>query len=89
MVKKAIVIGSGIAGLAVALRLKKKGFDVTVFESNSYPGGKISNLEMEGFRFDTGPSLFTLPNLIDEIFQLFDENPIDHFNYSRRATICN
>jgi len=89
MVKKAIVIGSGIAGLAVALRLKKKGFDVTVFESNSYPGGKISNLEMEGFRFDTGPSLFTLPNLIDEIFQLFDENPIDHFSYSRRDTICN
>ncbi len=89
MVKKAIVIGSGIAGLAVALRLKKKGYDVTVFESNSYPGGKISNLEMEGFRFDTGPSLFTLPNLIDEIFQLFDENPIDHFNYTRRDSICN
>lgn len=89
MIKKAIVIGSGIAGLAVALRLKKKGFDVTVFESNSYPGGKISNLEMEGYRFDTGPSLFTLPNLIDEIFELFDENPIDHFSYTRRNTICN
>jgi phytoene desaturase len=89
MEKKAIVIGSGIAGLAVALRLKNKGYDVTVFESNSYPGGKIYNLELDGYRFDTGPSLFTLPNLVDELFSLFNENPKDHFTYTKRDTICN
>ena len=89
MEKKAIVIGSGIAGLAVALRLKNKGYYVTVFESNSYPGGKIYNLELDGYRFDTGPSLFTLPNLVDELFSLFNENPKDHFKYTKRDTICN
>ena len=89
MDKKAIVIGSGIAGLAVALRLKHKGYDVTIFESNSYPGGKIYNLEQDGYRFDTGPSLFTLPNLVDELFLLFNENPKDYFTYTKRDTICN
>ena len=89
MEKKAIVIGSGIAGLAVALRLKNKGYDVSVFESNSYPGGKIYNLEQDGYRFDTGPSLFTLPNLVDELFSLYNENPKDYFTYTKRDTICN
>ena len=53
----AIVVGSGIAGLAVALRLKKKGFSVEVFEKNDYVGGKLTAFEQDGFRFDAGPSL--------------------------------
>ena len=85
----AIVIGSGIAGIASALRLNAAGIHVEVFESNSYPGGKIYNLEQDGYRFDTGPSLFTLPNLVDELFLLFNENPKDHFTYTKRDTICN
>lgn len=87
--KKVIIIGSGIAGLASALRMRKRGFDVLVFERNSYPGGKIYNLESKGYRFDTGPSLFTLPHLVDELFQLYGENPANHFKYSQKNTICN
>ena len=89
MNKKAIIIGAGIAGLASALRLKKKGFEVEVFEANSHPGGKMNTLEINGYRFDTGPSLFTLPYLVDELFELYDENPRSFFNYTKKKTICN
>jgi len=64
---KIAVIGSGIGGLAIAARLAKKGYDVTLYEKNATPGGKVSQIRERGYRFDTGPSLFTLPNLVDEI----------------------
>ena len=86
---KAIVIGAGIAGLASALRLRKKGFEVEVFESNSYAGGKLHAIDMEGFRFDLGPSLFTMPHLVDELIELLEEEPQDHFNYHQKEIICN
>ncbi len=86
---RAIVIGSGIAGLASALRLRAKGFEVLVFEANSHAGGKLHAFEKNGYRFDYGPSLFTMPQYVDEIFGLFSEDPRDHFNYSREETICN
>lgn len=64
---KIAVIGSGIGGLAIAARLSKRGHNVTVYEKNSVAGGKISEIKDRGYRFDTGPSLFTLPNLTEEI----------------------
>ena len=66
MTKKIIIIGSGIAGLASAIRLSSHGYSVVVFESNTCIGGKISEINENGYRFDTGPSLFTMPKLIDE-----------------------
>ena len=54
----AFIIGSGIAGLASAIRLAVQGYQVTVFEKNSYPGGKLSWFAKEGYAFDAGPSLF-------------------------------
>ena len=87
--KKCIVIGSGIAGLASALRLRAKGFEVMVFEANSYPGGKLHAFESKGYKFDYGPSLFTMPHFVDELFHSFDENPRKHFNYIKKDTICN
>ena len=86
---KAIVIGSGIAGLASALRTGKMGYEVSVFESNPYPGGKINTLTVGGYRFDTGPSLFTMPHLVDELFELYGENPKDYFDYIQKDKICN
>ena len=70
MKNKAIIIGSGIAGLAAAIRLSVKGYRVSVFEANPYPGGKLSEINLEGYRFDAGPSLFTLPEQIEELFEL-------------------
>ena len=62
--KKVAVIGAGIAGIASAIRLAHKGFEVSVFEANAYPGGKLSTFQLKGYRFDAGPSLFTLPHLV-------------------------
>lgn len=86
---KAIVIGAGLAGIAASLRLRKKGYDVEVFEANAYAGGKLHAFEQDGFRFDAGPSLFTMPHLVDELFHLFDLNPADEFRYIRKNTVCN
>jgi phytoene dehydrogenase-like protein len=59
----AIIIGSGIAGLACAAQMAARGWRVQVFEKATMPGGKLGLLEKEGFAFDTGPSLFTQPFL--------------------------
>lgn len=86
--KKVIVIGSGIAGIASAIRLRLKGYDVIVIEANDYAGGKLSQIEGKGYRFDAGPSLFTLPNLVEELFNLADKNPDNYFKYKRLDEIC-
>jgi phytoene desaturase len=75
------VIGSGIGGLSVAIRLAISGFDVTVYEKNDRPGGKLSILEEQGYRFDTGPSLFTQPANIEELFALAGEPIEAYFSY--------
>lgn len=85
---KAIVIGAGIAGIASAIRLSVKGYEVDVFEANSKPGGKLAEIKMNGFRFDAGPSLFTMPQYVDELFELAGKNPKDYFEYIKLKEIC-
>lgn len=86
--KKAIVIGAGIAGIAASIRLQLKGYQVLCLENNSYPGGKLSEINKEGFRFDAGPSLFTMPQYVDELFLLANKNPRDYFNYLPLEKTC-
>jgi phytoene desaturase len=86
--KNAIVVGSGIAGIASALRLTAKGYKVQVFEANSYLGGKLTHLTLGNYRFDAGPSLFTMPHFVEELFLLFDKNPSDYFQYHTCKTAC-
>ena len=86
---KAAVIGSGAGGLAIATRLALKGYNVTVYEKNDHSGGKIAEIRSWGYRFDTGPSLLTLPELIDELFELAGKKREDYFQYSRLEVICN
>ena len=74
--KKAIVIGAGIAGLSVAIRLQNIGFHVAVFETNEYPGGKLTDFSKDGYRFDMGPSLFTMPQFVEELFTISKKNII-------------
>lgn len=88
MSKKAVVIGSGIAGLGAALRLRAKGYAVDVYEKNAYPGGKLTAFKLGAYRFDAGPSLFTMPQYVEELFALFNENPSDHFEYIKHPTAC-
>src|ERR1700744_5454674 len=86
--KKAIIIGAGIAGIATAIRLAVKGYAVEVFEANSYSGGKLSEIEKDGFRFDAGPSLLTMPQYIDELFKLAGKEPSDYFRYQKLEILC-
>ena len=82
------IIGSGIAGIASAIRLANKGCEVKVFEASNQPGGKLNEITLGDYRFDAGPSLFTLPNLVDELFELCDEKPRDHFGYEQLGINC-
>ncbi len=87
--KDVSVIGSGIGGLASALRFAAKGYDVTVFEKAETIGGKIGELKMGGYRFDTGPSLFTLPQLVYELFELFGKDARDYIDVVSLNMTCN
>ncbi|KAF0131165.1 MAG: phytoene desaturase [Bacteroidetes bacterium] len=86
--KTAVVIGAGIAGIAASIRLQHKGYEVIVFESNTYPGGKLSQFTQGNYRFDAGPSLFTMPQYVDELFTLAGKNASDYFQYWRKEESC-
>ena len=86
--KKVAVIGSGIGGLATSIRLALKNYDVSVFEANSYLGGKLSSFEKDGFTFDTGPSLFTAPENIEALFSLAQKDITSYFTYRDLDESC-
>ena len=85
--KKAGIIGAGVGGIATAIRLALKGYQVTVFEAADTFGGKMKQFDLEGFRFDTGPSLFTLPHLVDDLFRAAGRQPAAYFCYQRLEVI--
>lgn len=87
--KHAIIIGAGVAGIASAIRLAVQGFEVSVFEKNDYPGGKLSEITVGDFHFDAGPSLFTQPQLVAELFALANEPIEDYFSYQQVPVSCN
>ncbi len=86
--KNVVVIGAGISGLAVAIRLQCAGHQVQVYESNTNPGGKLGELRLGEYRFDTGPSLFTMPQFVEELFALAAKPITDYFNYKRKDVVC-
>ena len=63
------VIGAGLGGISAAISLKAAGYDVEVFEKNSQIGGKLNVMEKDGFTFDLGPSIFTLPQFFKDLFE--------------------
>ncbi len=85
----ACVIGAGIGGIAAALRLAAKGYHVSVFEKSDAPGGKMSQHTSKGYRFDMGPSLLTLPHLLDDLFELFGKKREDYLNLQSLPVTCN
>ncbi len=84
----AIIIGAGVAGVASAIRLAAQGFAVTVFEKNERAGGKINFFTEKGYCFDGGPSLFTQPQNIEELFALANEPIEDYFQYQTVPIAC-
>ena len=86
--KKAIIIGAGVAGLATAIRLAVDGFEVEVFEKNIEPGGKLTAFENSGFMFDAGPSLFTSPVFLHDLFEYANEPINQYFLYEKLPLAC-
>ncbi|WP_445620187.1 1-hydroxycarotenoid 3,4-desaturase CrtD [Kushneria sp. Sum13] len=82
------IVGAGIAGLAAAIRLRLEGAHIEVFEASATAGGKLGELVLGEYRFGIGPSLLTMPEYIDELFELAGEVPGDHFRYQRLDTVC-
>lgn len=78
--KDVVIIGGGLGGLAVALRLAASGCNVTVCEQGESFGGKMNSWQSGGFRFDTGPSLITMPWIFAELFEAAGSRMEDHFD---------
>lgn len=85
---KAIVIGSGVAGLASAIRLAVQHYEVTVYEKNSSPGGKLALHQQDGYSFDIGPSLFTEPEDLKDLFDYAGEPIENYFSYQPLESSC-
>jgi phytoene desaturase len=81
--KKVSVIGSGFSGLAAASTLAKEGFDVSVFEKNSLPGGRARKFEASGFVFDMGPSWYWMPEVFEKYFNHFGHTTTHYYNLVR------
>jgi len=79
--RRCAIIGAGVSGIAASVRMRQKGFSVDVFEANPFPGGKLSSESIRGYRFDMGPSVFTMPEYVDELFRLCGKDPAKHFQY--------
>ncbi|MEM9889161.1 MAG: 1-hydroxycarotenoid 3,4-desaturase CrtD [Bacteroidota bacterium] len=82
------IIGAGIAGIASAVRMASRGYEVEVFEANNYPGGKLSQFQIGAYRFDAGPSLFTMPSYVEDLFRVAQRDIKDYFSYERLAVVC-
>ena len=67
--EKIIVIGAGLGGLSAAISLRAEGFEVEILEKNAQIGGKLNVREIDGFTFDLGPSIFTLPSIFEDLFK--------------------
>jgi len=88
MPERVLVIGAGLGAFSGALRLAKMGFDVTLFEKNPEIGGKLNEKKLGGYRFDTGPSLLTMPFVIDELFEFCGFARKDWLEFLSLAPIC-
>lgn len=77
------VIGGGLAGLSAACTLAARGYRVTLFETNDWIGGKAAIHESQGFRFDMGPTILTLPSVLRRVFEEAGRNPKDYLDLRR------
>ncbi|SIS56055.1 phytoene desaturase family protein [Belliella pelovolcani] len=82
-IKNVVVIGSGFAGLSAATHLANQGYNVSLLEKNSTPGGRARKFEAEGFVFDMGPSWYWMPDVFETYFGHFGKKPSDYYDLIR------
>jgi phytoene desaturase len=85
---RVVVIGGGLGGLAAALRLRMAGAHVTLLEKNPTTGGKAVEIRSDGFRWDVGPSLLTMPWILEELFAAAGERLTDHLTLEQVSPVC-
>ena len=88
MADRAIVIGAGLGGLSAASLLAAKGYQVDLYEQNEAPGGKMQQVEKNGYRFDTGPSLLTMPFILEKLFSECGANLSNYLTFEELSPLC-
>lgn len=83
MGKRAVVVGSGFAGMSAASFLAKSGWSVTVVEKHPMPGGRARKMEVDGFHFDLGPSWYWMPDVFERYFAQFGKQVSDYYQLLR------
>ncbi|MEL6872349.1 MAG: NAD(P)-binding protein, partial [Pseudomonadota bacterium] len=78
---RCVVIGAGFGGIAAALRMRAKGYSVTLVDRAPKLGGRAQVFERDGFRHDAGPTVITAPFLFDELFELFGKKREDYVEF--------
>jgi len=78
--KKVVIIGGGVGGLATACIMAKKGYDVSLYEKNKILGGRMNIFKEKGFTFDMGPSWYLMPDIFENFYKLMGEKVKDHLN---------
>ena len=86
--KSILIIGAGIGGLSAAIRLATQGHSVTIVERQAQVGGKLNHVEMKGFSFDTGPSLITMPYVLEDLFASAQRNLKDYLDLRPLDITC-
>jgi phytoene desaturase len=81
--ERVVVVGAGLGGLACALHLAGAGRRVTILERETEPGGRAGRLPVEGYEFDTGPTVLTMPDLVDEALAAVGESLADWLELTR------
>lgn len=86
--RQAVVIGGGLGGLSAAIRLRARGWKVALYETGEHTGGKAGSVSHDGYRFDTGPSLLTMPEVFEELFAEAGQKLEDHVTLLPLPEIC-
>lgn len=81
--KRAIIVGAGIGGLTMAIRLARKGWQVEIHEARNYPGGRLGFVEGDGYRFDLGPTIVLMPDVFRSFFAELGMNMEDHLTFKQ------
>jgi diapolycopene oxygenase len=78
--KKVIVVGAELGGISAAVSLAQEGYEVEMYEKNDKIGGKLNFLQAQGYTFDLGPSILTLPHLLERLFERSSRRMADYFS---------
>lgn len=85
--KTAVIIGSGIGGIATSILLARNGYQVKVYEKNAFPGGRCSQMIRDGYRFDMGATIYLMPSVYTSVFASMGLKPEDCFDSKPLSTL--